>query len=72
MIIVNRMTNFRENYKMRLRNAETLQEKLKATEFTQTELAKLSGLTRATLWNIRKGLVLPTIATINKIEEVLK
>jgi len=57
---------------MRLRNTEYLRTKLEHININQTELASLSSISRVTLWLIRKGHTLPSIATINKIEEALE
>ena len=65
------MINYIENKKMRLRNAEALMIKLENTDISQTDLSLKSGLSRTTLWLIRKGHTLPSISTINKIEEAL-
>lgn len=64
--------NYLENKKLKMRAAEALQVKLSNTDLSVNELTERSGVSRTTIWKIKKGHIMPNSATINKLEGVLE
>lgn len=65
------MTNYIEDKEKHFRRAQELRIKLELTDMGQTDLALKSGISRTTLWLIRKSKTLPSMEVINNIEEAL-
>ncbi len=65
------MTSYIERKEKRLRRVQELRIKLDLTNMSQVDIAVKAGVSRTTLWLIRKSSTLPSIKVINSIEEVL-
>lgn len=63
--------NYRELSKLKNSSAEELIQKIEETKPNISELAREAGISRNTIYKIKKGSV-PNLSTINKLKKILK
>lgn len=51
--------------------ADRLKQAMMTAQMTQTELSRLTGITQATISRTSRGVHIPSIALVERIEEVL-